>query len=206
MDVQIIGAFWVVSFLFIMSPGADWAYAIAAGITGRRVAPAVSGMLLGHGIAIIVVAAGLGAVLAQYPSIISVLTILGATYLLYVGVGMIRKPSSVAVGDAAGSGSWRSWASRGLLVSGLNPKVFLLLLALLPQFTDRSGTWSLPTQMLTLGAIHLIGTAIIYFLVGFGAHAVVKTRLGAARVVSRISGVFMIVIAGVLIFEQVAAR
>lgn len=58
MDPSIVGAFWLVSMLFILTPGADWAYAIAAGIREHRVAPAVNGMLIGHTLAIIIVAAG----------------------------------------------------------------------------------------------------------------------------------------------------
>ncbi|XBH21544.1 LysE family translocator [Jonesiaceae bacterium BS-20] len=203
MDPSIIGAFWVVSFLFIMSPGADWAYAIAAGIGGRRVTPAVSGMLAGHGIAILLVAAGLGAVLARTPSALIALTVAGAAYLFYLGVGMIRTPATVTVGQSQAAGTWGSWASRGLLVSGLNPKVFLLLLALLPQFTDASGSWGLPTQMLTLGGIHLVGTAIVYFLVGFGAQAIMRTRPGLAMWISRFSGLAMVGIAIFLLVEQV---
>ncbi len=48
MEMSIVAGFWVVSFLLIMTPGADWAYAISAGINGRRVVPAVMGLMSGH--------------------------------------------------------------------------------------------------------------------------------------------------------------
>ncbi len=48
MAFNIFIAFWSVSILFIITPGADWAYAIWAGIKGKVVVPAVAGMLLGH--------------------------------------------------------------------------------------------------------------------------------------------------------------
>jgi threonine/homoserine/homoserine lactone efflux protein len=44
---------------------------------------------------------------------------------------------------------------KGLCISGLNPKVFLLFLALLPQFTDPTGSWSIAMQMSALGMMHL---------------------------------------------------
>jgi threonine/homoserine/homoserine lactone efflux protein len=34
MDLSVIFAFWCVSILFVLTPGADWAYAILAGIKG----------------------------------------------------------------------------------------------------------------------------------------------------------------------------
>jgi threonine/homoserine/homoserine lactone efflux protein len=43
-------AFWGVSALFVLTPGADWAYAITAGLQ-RRVLPAVLGLLTGHVVA-----------------------------------------------------------------------------------------------------------------------------------------------------------
>lgn len=219
MDPSIVGAFWLVSMLFILTPGADWAYAIAAGIREHRVAPAVNGMLIGHTLAIIIVAAGVGTLLARSPIAITLITAAGAAYVLYLGFGIVRTPSTtqdskanpdaVATSSPAAAGlepptlrdtdTRSAWATKGLLVSGLNPKVFLLLLALLPQFTDASGSWPLSTQMLLLGGIHLIGTATIYYLVGFGAHAVTKTRPQAAHIMSKVSGVAMILVGALLI-------
>ena len=48
MAVTTLAAFWAVSVLFVLTPGADWAYAIAAGLRHRSVLPAVGGMLTGH--------------------------------------------------------------------------------------------------------------------------------------------------------------
>jgi hypothetical protein len=42
-----MAAFWAVSFLFVITPGADWAYVIAAGLRHRVVLPAVGGLLVG---------------------------------------------------------------------------------------------------------------------------------------------------------------
>ncbi len=58
MAVATIAAFWAVSFLFVITPRADWAYAIAAGLRHRTVLPAVGGLLAGHLAATAVVAAG----------------------------------------------------------------------------------------------------------------------------------------------------
>lgn len=92
---------------------------------------------------------------------------------------------------------------KGLCISGLNPKVFLLFLALLPQFTDPTGSWSIAMQMSALGVMHLITCTLVYLLVGYGSKAVLATRPQAARLVSRASGGIMVLIAMVLLFEQV---
>jgi len=91
---------------------------------------------------------------------------------------------------------------KGLCISGLNPKVFLLFLALLPQFTDPAGSWSIAMQMSALGVMHLITCTLVYLLVGYGSRAVLATRPQAARLVSMASGGIMVMIALILLFEQ----
>lgn len=198
----LVAAFWAVSILFIITPGADWAYAISAGLQGRMVVPAVSGLLLGHGMATLIVAAGVGAVLANAPGVLSTMTIAGAGYLLWLGAGLFRHPAAPGAGDAVNVRSRTQWALKGACVSGLNPKVFLLFLALLPQFTDRSAAWPVPLQILALGQIHLVSCGIVYLLVGFGARAILRTRPQAARTVSRFSGVAMVAVAVLLLAGQ----
>lgn len=65
MPVAMIAAFWGVSMLFVLTPGADWAYAISSGLRNRSMAPALGGLLSGHLLATIVVAAGVAALLAH---------------------------------------------------------------------------------------------------------------------------------------------
>jgi threonine/homoserine/homoserine lactone efflux protein len=136
MTFSVFVAFWAVSMLFVITPGADWAYAISAGLRHRVVIPAVGGLLSGHLIATMVVAGGVGTLLANHPVAMSVLTVAGAAYLLWLGANMLARPATPHADTVQASGSWRRWALKGLCVSGLNPKVFLLFLALLPQFSD----------------------------------------------------------------------
>ncbi|CAI1677303.1 Leucine efflux protein [Serratia grimesii] len=202
MTFAIFAAFWAVSILFVITPGVDWAYVISAGIRGRVVVPAVAGLLLGHLLAILIVAAGVGVLVAGNPLILTGLTIVGAAYLLWIGVNMLLHPSVPDRGEKQNSGSWMRWAGKGVCVSGMNPKVFLLFLALLPQFTDPHAVWSIPMQILALGLLHLVSCGLVYLLVGFGSQSVLQTRPQAARMVSRISGVAMVIIALALLAEQ----
>ena len=198
-------AFWSISILFVITPGADWAYAISAGIRGR-VLPAISGLLLGHFIATLVVAAGVGTLVASQPIALMVLTIIGSLYLLWMGISFSLHPATISSEnnlnlDANKSG-W-NWVFKGFGVSGLNPKVFLLFLALLPQFIYSSSSWSMTIQIISLGLIHILSCAIVYILVGFSAQVLLKTRPRAAQIVSQISGGLMVLIALILIIDQV---
>jgi threonine/homoserine/homoserine lactone efflux protein len=94
-------------------------------------------------------------------------------------------------------------AVKGFGISGLNPKVFLLFLALLPQFVVAPATWSVATQILVLGLVHVANCAVVYTGVGVGARRVLLARPAAARGVSQVSGAAMIVIGAVLIDEQI---
>ncbi|MNO93110.1 Homoserine/homoserine lactone efflux protein [compost metagenome] len=205
MTFSVFAAFWAVSILFVITPGADWAYAISAGLKHRVVIPAVGGLLSGHLIATMIVAAGVGTLVANHPLALSVLTVAGAGYLLWLGANMLARPSTPHADESQTNDSWARWALKGLCVSGLNPKVFLLFLALLPQFTDTTAPWPVPMQMIVLGLIHTISCGVIYLLVGFGSQVVLRARPAAAHLVSRLSGVIMIIIALVLLIEQLRA-
>ncbi|MBI6951568.1 MULTISPECIES: LysE family translocator [Pseudomonas] len=202
MAMSVLTAFWAVSLLFVITPGADWAYAISAGMRGRWVVPAVAGMLSGHLLVTLVVAAGVGSLIAGHPLALSLLTLAGCVYLLWLGGNLLLSPAVPEAGAGGGQDSGSRWAFKGLCVSGLNPKVFLLFLALLPQFTDPQSSWPLPLQILLLGLVHLSSSLVIYLMVGYGAKAVLRTRPAAAQAVGRLSGGVMILIAVGLIAGQ----
>lgn len=204
MDLGVALAFAGVSMVFVLTPGADWAYAISAGLRHRSVVPAVSGMLAGHLAAAVVVAAGVGAMVARMPLALALLTAVGAAYLLWLGYRTLATPSTIrAAGTVDEAGPWRN-ALSGFAVSGLNPKVVLLFLALLPQFARDHLPAPMWAQMLALSAIHLGLTAVVYFGVATSAKRVLRSRPVVARAVSRVSGVAMLVLGGLLLVEQFA--
>jgi threonine/homoserine/homoserine lactone efflux protein len=204
MDIGLVGAFWLVSLLFIFTPGADWAYAITAGLRHTSVLPAVAGLVAGHVVATLAVAAGVATVMAGSPLLLTVLTAIGAGYLIWLGVSTFAHPATPHAADDTGSTSRARRALKGVGVSGLNPKVFLLFLALLPQFTDPAGSWPVASQILLLGTVHVASCAVVYTVVGVGARVVLQARPAAARVVSRFSGAAMVGIGAFLLIEQVA--
>ncbi|MFI6998994.1 LysE family translocator [Nocardia sp. NPDC050175] len=203
MAVGYIAAFWTVSVLLILVPGADWAYAIAAGLRERSVVPAVGGLLLGYVALTAVVAAGVAAVVDRNPVVLTALTVFGGLYLMWLGGTTLASSSTpTAMPEETSPARWGTSVLRGIGISGLNPKAILLFLALLPQFTDRTGSWPLAAQIGTLGLIHTLSCAAIYLCVGVLARTVLRARPTAARIVTRISGVAMIIIGTLLLVER----
>lgn len=81
--------------------------------------------------------------------------------------------------------------------------MFLLFLALFPQFADPASNWPLSVQMLTLGGIHLVSCGAVYLLVGYSSQAVLQTRPEMAHKVSQLSGFCMMAIAAGLLAELI---
>lgn len=220
MNAELLLACWGVMTLMVLVPGPDWAYIMASGTQDRTIVPALGGILIGYLAAVAAVAAGVGAAVAALPWVLVGLTFAAAGYLSFLGVRILRRPpvvEAVGVAGAAGAGhggavapstgtGTRSWLRllQGVGVSGLNPKGLLVLVVLLPQFTDAAGAWPLPMQLAALGLIFVGSCALVYSIVGVSAKAVLRARPSAVRIISRVSGGAMILVAVLLVAEQVA--
>ena len=120
MNMSDVLGFWAVSVVFVIAPGSDWAYAISAGLRGRVAIPAVGGMLAGHLAATLLVAAGVGALVAGAPGLLGGLTLVGGAYLLWLGFMTFdgrRRPSSSTpqsrpARDGCGRGSGSAASTR----------------------------------------------------------------------------------------------
>ncbi|MCQ9136323.1 LysE family translocator, partial [Streptomyces hilarionis] len=136
MDVGTLLSFLAVDLLLVCVPGADWAYVISAGLRGRSVGAAVSGLVSGYALHTALATAGLAVLVAGEPALLTVLTAAGAAYLVWLGWGVLRRPGTPQAGEAVsadGTGGTRVFL-RGATISGLNPKGLLLYLSVLPQF------------------------------------------------------------------------
>jgi len=202
MTASSVVAFWAVALLLIIVPGADWAFVLSAGLRSRTVLPAVSGIVLGYAGVTVVVAAGVGALVARSPAFLTGLTIAGGLYLAWHGARTLARPSAPAGHADAPAGAGRGTLARGIGVSALNPKGLLMFLALLPQFTDPRGSWPLPAQLAMLGLVFVASCAAFYLCLGSFARRVLHSRPAAARVIARFSGAAMIVIGALLLAER----
>jgi threonine/homoserine/homoserine lactone efflux protein len=181
-------AFWAVALLLILCPGADWAFTLSAGLRSRSVVPAVSGLLLGYLAVTLVVAAGVGALVAGSPAILTGLTVVGGAYLMWHGATTLAHPATPTTATApttatGGSPRW-DWNTlvQGIGVSGLNPKGLLIFLALLPQFTSAHGSWPVAVQIGLLGLTFVATCGVFYLGLGSSpASSCMPARRPAAR-------------------------
>jgi len=203
--VSAVLAFWVVALLLIVVPGADWAFTIGTGLRGRSVVPAVGGLVLGYAAVTLVVAAGVGAVVAGSPTILTGLTIVGGVYLMWNGAMTLLHPATPSTDTEAGSSSSWNTLWTGVGVSGLNPKGLLIFLALLPQFANPHASWPFALQIGVLGLTFTLTCAVFYACLGLFARTILHARPTTARAVSRFSGAAMVVIGALLMAERLAS-
>jgi len=204
MPVGSVLTFWAVAILLIIVPGADWAFTIGAAVRGRPVAAATGGLIIGYTAMTAVVSAGIGALLAGTPAVLSTLTVVGGAYLIWLGVKTLRKPPGAFTSTThdALMPTGRATLLRGIGVSGLNPKGLLLFVALLPQFANPRWAWPLTMQLALLGLLFTATCGIFYAVMGLFARTIFQARPRAARTVSRISGASMILIGLSLLIEH----
>ncbi|MET9410051.1 LysE family translocator [Streptomyces sp. NPDC002935] len=204
MDTTTVAAFLVVDLLLVFTPGADWAYAISAGLRERSVVPAVAGLVAGYVGYTLLAVAGLVVIVASSPTVLTALTVTGAAYLMWLGWGVLRQPTTLATAAQAGAVASSRWqvALKGAGISGLNPKALLLYFSLFPQFIDSAASWPIAAQTGLLGTLHMTACALVYLAVGVLARTVLKTRPSAARAVTHASGAMMIAIGGFLLAER----
>ncbi|MFJ5264386.1 LysE family translocator [Streptomyces sp. NPDC088387] len=205
MDSGTLISFLAVDLLLVCVPGADWAYAISAGLRDRSPVAAVAGLVSGYAVHTLLAAAGLAVLVAGSPALLTALTVAGAAYLVWLGWGVLRRPATPETSDEPARTSRGRVFLRGATISGLNPKGLLLYLSVLPQFLVTEGPHlPVPLQTTVLGLLHMVCCAAVYLTVGLAARTVLGARPAAARAVTRTSGAAMLGIGAFLLIQRLA--
>lgn len=142
-------AFIVAVALTYVIPGPDFAIILRYASRGRRLGRlAASGVLVGMCFHLAAAAVGLSALLARSATAFGIVKVIGAGYLLYLGLRTLwsaRKrnvssppPESELNADVVENGSTGRVFFQGVLTNVLNPKTALFFLSLIPQFIDYS--------------------------------------------------------------------
>jgi threonine/homoserine/homoserine lactone efflux protein len=151
-----LAAFFVASLVLIVMPGPSVLFIIGRSLAlGRRGGVlSVVGTTLGMLVLVVLVALGLGVIVAQSIVLFTIVKFAGAAYLVYLGVQAIRhrKDAAAAVAQGAAASSTRRLVGEGFVVGVTNPKTIAFFVAVLPQFVDY-GAGTIPLQMLELGVI-----------------------------------------------------
>ncbi|MEV4223084.1 LysE family translocator [Nonomuraea sp. NPDC049725] len=177
-----IVAFGGVVMLGAMSPGPDFAVVVRrSALSGRgHGMAAAAGISLGVFVWVVAAATGVAALLAASAVAFTVVKIVGAAYLLYLGAKALRAAVKGGGGlalDAPATGGRGPWAAfaEGLLTNVLNPKAALFFVALVPQFLSAGASLA---DTLLLSLIALAGTVLWFLTV---ANVVSALRRAFAR-------------------------
>ena len=136
---------------------------------GRRaVVPLAAGVTVGDFTAMTLSLLGLGAILAASSALFSLLKWIGAFYLIFLGLKLLRSNSATLEIDSIHAGSSRSSLFKSaFVVTALNPKGIAFFVVFLPQFINPEVETN--HQLLILGATFLIMASINATLYGFFA-------------------------------------
>jgi threonine/homoserine/homoserine lactone efflux protein len=151
-------AFVLAAFALIVVPGPSVLFVISRGIAlGRRAAIAtVLGNAGGIVVQVVAVAFGVGAVLERSVLLFNVLKLVGAAYIVVLGVRALRNRRRLAdaLGQPVAVRSTGRILREGFVVGVTNPKNVVFFGAILPQFTDPAAG-HLSMQLLTLGLVFI---------------------------------------------------
>ena len=178
--------------LLNLTPGADMALVVrcAAAQGWRAGAAAALGVGAGCWVHIAAAALGLSALLAGSPTAFALLRWVGAAYLVWLGLSLLRSPAataaSAAVDPANRAVAWWQVFRQGFLTNALNPKVALFFLAFVPQFIT-AGAPHKALAFIVLGTVFVVNSTLVNLAIA-GLAAALGQRLAgrpAARRVGR---------------------
>lgn len=179
-------AFLVASLLFIQVPGPSLLFTIGRALTvGRREALlSVLGNALGLVAQVVAVAVGLGALVAASATAYTVIKMIGAGYVMWLGYQAIKHRGDARLAMNAPLRPRRGHAIRiGFTVGATNPKTIVFFVAFLPQFIDPGGPVALQTLLLgvVFGALAVLSDSV-------WALAAARARAWFARRPERLDG------------------
>jgi len=174
--------FFVLVFGIIVLPGMDMAFVLGStlvdGLKGG--VAALTGIVFG-GVAHTAMAAfGVGLALQAVPQLLTVMLAAGALYLGWIGWSLLRGASALGEVRDQASRPWGATFRRGLLTCLLNPKAYLFMIAVYPQFA-RPEHGSMAVQAVVMGALIALTQAAVYGAVALGAVRVKAWLRGSGR-------------------------
>jgi len=166
-------AFVIAIWIFLLIPGPGNLVLIGStGKGGVRGGIAASfGVIAGDQLLMWSAVAGVAAVLQAAPRLFIAVQWLGAAYLVWLGIRMLRaRPGSGPVLEVRPTQFFR----QALLITLLNPKAIVFYMAFFPQFVD-------PRQHQGLLTFGLMAATVAVITLSYCAIAIAITRLAAER-------------------------
>ncbi|MBW4047822.1 MAG: LysE family translocator [Proteobacteria bacterium] len=185
--------FLLAGLLLNITPGADMLFILTRTTARGARAGAVAALGVGAGclVHVTAAAAGLSALVAASHTAFAVVKWMGAAYLVWLGLTLVRRglvrraapDQGVGLDDSAGAPVLSAVMLQGMLTNLLNPKIILFFLAFLPQFV-RPATGSQGWAFLLLGVVFTLNSTLFNLLVAVLA-ARAHARLGRVAAMGR---------------------
>ncbi|WP_326584619.1 LysE family translocator [Streptomyces sp. NBC_00481] len=207
MEIQapLFATFLLAVTIVCVTPGPDMLYVMSYGVSQGRsggvsaAAGAAAGMLI-HAI---LSALGVALIISRYPALLAAFKVIGACYLLYLGVSIIRDRSKMSVTPERTPQTYARIACRAMVVNLTNPKVIVFYVAFLPQFTTESG-WPAPAQLFLLGAVFVVIGFVVDAAVGLASGTLSRRFIADKELARKVNigcGTVMFLLAAVLSFD-----
>ncbi len=188
--------FLVTSVAITLAPGPDNLQVLARGMAQGRRAGLVAALGFSSGCLFhtVVAAVGLAAVLRSSPLAFQLIKYAGAAYLIWIGIQSLRARGGLAGGGDIADVPLGKVFRQSVLANLLNPKVTLFFLVFLPQFV-RADAPNAGWQMLLLGVVFMLQTAVVFSLFGWCAGwlgAWLRRRPATGRWLDRVAGAIFV--------------
>ena len=192
--------FFVMVFGVVLLPGLDMAFVLASALVGGRRSglAATAGIIAGGVCHVTLGALGIMAVLKLFPAAFNVVLLAGAVYIAWIGWSLLRSRAAFgAVQTQVARPSQAATFRQGMLTNLLNPKAYLFMLAIFPQFLkpEYGELW---VQAIVLWLIIAATQALVYggmALAGDRARDWMEQRPHANRLLARIVGAVLLAMA-----------
>ena len=155
-SLSVLAAFSLGALVLALTPGPDMTLFLGRTLSGGRQLgfAAMLGASSGLVVHALLASFGLSALLAASPSAFSALKMIGAAYLVWLAVQVLRNGSALAIARDK-TESWAATWLTGLGINLLNPKVVLFYVTFLPQFVDAADPHA-GGKLLFLGLFQLV--------------------------------------------------
>ena len=185
MEWQVWIAYFLACWVIAISPGSGAVLSMSHGLAYgvRHTSATIAGLQLGLAVVLVIAGVGVGAVLLASATAFTVVKVLGAAYLMWLGWKQWRAPvheagpaidEAVQATNASMALSPRVPAVRerfamGLMTNLTNPKSIVFMVAVLPQFMS-------PTRSVWLQLLILASTAMAVDTVVMHGYAFLASR------------------------------
>ena len=205
MDLHTWFAFFVASWIIAVSPGSGAVLSMSHGLSYgvRKTSATIMGLQLGLLLILLIAGAGVGSLLMASEWAFNAVKIVGAGYLIYLGISQWRSGGSpLAAQEAVTEASLKKRVLTGFLTNATNPKGIIFMVAVLPQFMTTSRPLAPQLAILAVTMLAVDTTVMHSYAAGASALRGLMRSARAMRNQNRVFGGLLMAVGTGLFFVQ----